>query len=45
MRMNDYAIKLKKSKQPLFRLIYSLGLVKLETLKIYIKSNLANGLI
>ena len=43
--MNEYAIEFKESKQPLFRPIYSLGLVKLETLKIYIKINLANGFI
>ena len=44
-RMNDYAIKLEKSKQPPFGPIYSLGLVELETLKIYIETNLANGFI
>ena len=35
-RINDYAIKLKKGKQLLFRLIYSLEPVELETLKINI---------
>ena len=42
-KMNDYAIKLEKGKQLLFGPIYSLGPVELETLKIYIKTNLANG--
>ena len=44
-RMNKHAIKLEEGKQPLFGPIYSLGPVKLETLKIYIKTNLANGFI
>ena len=44
-KMNEYAIKLEKDKQPLLGPIYSLGLVELETLKTYIKTNLANGLI
>ena len=44
-RINEYTIKLEKGKQPLFDPIYSLGLVKLETLKTYIKINLANGFI
>ena len=43
--INKYAIKLKEGKQPLFGLIYSLGLIELETLKTYIKINLANGFI
>ena len=43
--MNEYAIELKEGKQPLFGPIYSLGLVELETLKIYIETNLANGFI
>lgn len=38
-------MKLKKGKQPSFGPIYSLGLVELETLKIYIKINLANSFI
>ena len=42
--INTYAINL-KDKQPLYGLIYSLRLVELETLKIYIKTNLANGFI
>ena len=44
-RMNKHAIKLEKGKQPLFGPIYSLELVELETLKTYIKTNLANGFI
>ena len=43
--MNEHAIKLKEGKQPPFRPIYSLGLVELETLKTYIKTNLAIGFI
>ena len=43
--MNEHAIKLKEGKQPSFEPIYSLGPVELETLKTYIKTNLANGFI
>ena len=43
--MNKHAIKLEAGKQPLFRSIYSLGPMELETLKTYIKTNLANGFI
>ena len=43
--MNEHAIKLEEDKQQLFGPIYSLGLVELETLKTYIKINLANGFI
>ena len=43
--INEHALKLKESKQPLFKLIYSLGLVELETLKTYIKTKLANSFI
>ena len=43
--MNEHAIKLEKGKQPSFGLIYSLGPVELETLKTYIKINLANSFI
>ena len=43
--MNEHAIKLEEGKQLSFRSFYSLGLVELETLKIYIKTNLANGFI
>ena len=43
--INEHAIKLEENKQPFFGPIYSLGPVELETLKIYIKTNLANGFI
>ena len=46
--MNKYTIELKEDKQPLFKFIYSLKPVKLETLKTlktYIKTILANGFI
>ena len=43
--INEHAIKLKKDKQQLFGLIYSLKLVELETLKTYIKIILANDFI
>ena len=43
--MNGHAIKLEEGKQPLFGPIYSLGPIKLETLKTYIKTNLANSFI
>ena len=44
-KINEYVIKLKKDKQPLFGSIYNLRPVKLETLKIYIKTNLAKSFI
>ena len=37
--INKYAIELKENKQRLFEFIYSLGLVELEILKTYIKTN------
>ena len=43
--INKHVIQQEKSKQPLFELIYNLRLVELETLKIYIKTKLANGFI
>ena len=43
--MNEHAIELEKGKQPSFGPIYSLGPIELETLKNYIKTNLANGFI
>ena len=43
--MNKHTIKLEEGKQLLFGPIYSLGPVELETLKTYIKTNLANGFI
>ena len=45
IRINEYTIKLQEDKQPPFGPIYSLELVELETLKTYIKTNLANGFI
>ena len=44
-RINEHTIKLEEGKQPYFRPIYSLKSVELETLKTYIKTNLANGFI
>ena len=43
--VNKHVIKLEKSKQPPYKLIYSLGLVELKTFKSYIKTNLANSFI
>ena len=43
--INDHSIKLKNGKRPPYESIYSLGLVELGTLKIYININLANGFI
>ena len=43
--INEHIIKLEEGKQPLFGPIYSLGPVELETLKIYIKTNLASDFI
>ena len=43
--INDQAIKLEKSKQLLFKLIYSLSQVELKMLKTYIETNLLNGFI
>ena len=45
MEINDHAIKLVDDQQPPYSLIYSLGLMELETLKVYIKNNLTNGFI
>ena len=44
-KINEHAIKLEKSKQLLFRSIYSLEPMKLEILKTYIKINLLSGFI
>ena len=44
-RIHDHSIDLLKDKQPPYGLIYSLGPVKLEILKTYIKANLASGFI
>ena len=43
--INDYAFKLVDDWQPSYGPIYSLKLVELETLKTYIKTNLANSFI
>ena len=43
--INEHNIKLEKTKQPPYELIYNLGPVELEILKIYIEINLANGFI
>ena len=44
-RINDHLINLLDDKQPRYGPIYSLGPVELETLKTYIKANLASGFI
>ena len=44
-KFNQYIIKLEEHKQPLYGPIYSLGLVELQILKIYIKSHLKTGFI
>ena len=43
--INDQAIELVNGQQPPYRPIYSLKPIELETLKAYIKTNLANGFI
>ena len=43
--VNEHIIELEKGKQSPYEPIYSRGPVELETLKIYIKTNLANGFI
>ncbi len=45
MGINDHTIELVDNWQPSLGAIYSLGPVELETLKVYIKNNLANGFI
>ena len=45
IRINDYTINLEENKQLPFGSIYSLGLIEFETLKTYIKTNLANSFI
>ena len=45
IRINDHPINLLDDKQPPYGPIYSLGPVELETLKTYIKANLAIGFI
>lgn len=44
-KINDHPIKLIDDQQPPYELIYSLELTELETLKTYIKTNLAKGFI
>ena len=43
--INDHAIELVDNQQPPYKPIHSLGPIELETLKAYIKINLANGFI
>ena len=43
--INDYSINLLKNKQTFYSLIYSLKPVEIETLKTYIKVNLASSFI
>lgn len=45
IKLNQNTIKLQKSQQPLYRPIYSLGLVELKILKAYIEINLTNSFI
>lgn len=45
IKIHDYIINLINNYQPLYRLIYSLKVVKLETLKTYIKTHIINGFI
>lgn len=42
LNINEYVINLEPDKHPLYKPIYSLGLIELKTFKIYIKTNLAN---
>ena len=44
-KIKTYAIELKEDKQPPYGSIYNLGLVELETLKIYIETKLVNDFI
>ena len=45
IELNEYAIDLEDNKQPPYGSIYSLGPVKLETLKTYIETHLKTGFI
>lgn len=45
IKPNKYEITLERDKEPLYGPIYSLGLVELETLKVYIKIHLKTRLI
>ena len=44
-KINDYSIDLLNNKQIPYSPIYGLGLIELEMLKTYIKTNLASGFI
>ena len=44
-KLNQHAIELQKGQQPPYKSIYSLGPVKLEILKTYIKTNFVNSFI
>ena len=44
-KVNAYNIELGASKQPPYGLIYSLRLIRLKTIKIYIQTNLTNSFI
>ena len=43
--INEHTIELSEGKQPHYGLIYSLGLVEMETLKVYIETYLKTGFI
>lgn len=43
--INNHAIKLVDSQQLFYQLIYSIGPIELEILKVYIETNLVNGFI
>ena len=45
IELNEHAINLEDDKQPFYKLIYSLSLVELETLKTYIETHLKIGFI
>ena len=44
-KLHEYTIKLENGKQPLYKLMYSLTSMELETLKTYIKTHLKTGFI
>ena len=45
LRIKKYIINLEKNKYLLYKSIYSLGFIKLETLKTHIMTNIANNFI
>lgn len=45
IKLNEHIIELEDSKQPFYKPIYSLGSIKLETLKTYIEIYLKSGFI